>query len=286
MGRARLFVGWAAVVGTLPYLALKAAWLSGSTVGVADPSVFHDGSAFVLNAVTAGMDAVAIVVALVFTYSWGYRVPGFFILVPVWVGTGFLLPIAVLLPGMDFSSSRAFLEPWVQPVVYGGFAWQGVMLAAAFFFYARERWPFVFRVDTADLPAVLTSRVVAAYAGALLAAASGVRLVTEKPVFAVLAFGAAAGTVMMTSRVPGPLWIPVVVAWVGAGSLFAWGSWAAVIEFGDTFLDDGEAVWPALLDLAGGLVIGVTSLALLSACGARPRCTAASAGHPRTRGGR
>lgn len=76
MNGVRLFVGWAAVLGTLPYLAL-------------------------------------------------------FILVPVWVGTGFLVPIAALLPAMDFSGTQPFLESWVQPLVYGGFAWQGVMLAAA-----------------------------------------------------------------------------------------------------------------------------------------------------------
>ena len=50
---------------------------------------------------------------------------------------------------MDFSGTQPFLESWVQPLVYGGLAWQGVMLAA--------------------------------YAGALLAAASGIRL--RNPVF-------------------------------------------------------------------------------------------------------
>lgn len=183
MNGLRLVVGWAAVLGTLPYLALKAAWLAGSTIGVADPAVFRDGSVFVLNAVTAGMDLVAIVVALAFTYSWGQRIPGLVVLVPVWVGTGFLIPIAVLLPTMDFSGSQSFLEPWVQPLVYGGFAWQGVMLAAAFFFYARERWGFVFRVDTGQVPAAGAVRAVAAYAGALLAAAGGIRLLTQNPVF-------------------------------------------------------------------------------------------------------
>lgn len=283
MNGLRLLVGWAAVLGTLPYLTLKAAWLAGSTVGVADPSQFQDGSVFVLNAVTAGMDLVAILVALAFTYSWGHRIPGFFVLVPVWIGTGFLIPIAVLLPTLDFSGSLPFLEPWVQPMVYGGFAWQGVMLAAAFFFYARERWGFVFRVDTGQVPAAGVVRAVAAYAGALLAAASGIRLLTQNPVFAVLAFGAAAGTVVMTSRVRGPFWVPVVVTWLGAGSLFAWGAWAAVISFGDTFLAGGEPQWSALLDVGGGVLIGLTSLVLLS--GARRPCTAASAAHPRTRGG-
>ena len=52
----RRVIGWAAVLGTLPYLALKAAWLAGSTIGVVDTTTFADGSVFVLNAVTAAMD--------------------------------------------------------------------------------------------------------------------------------------------------------------------------------------------------------------------------------------
>lgn len=187
---------------------------------------------------------------------------------------------------MDFSTPQPFLERWVQPLVYGGFAWQGVMLAAAFFFYARERWSFVFRVDTGQVPAAGVVRASAAYAGALIAAASGIRLLTENPVLAVLAFGAAIGTVVMTGRVRGPFWVPVVVTWLGAGSLFAWGAWAAVISFGDTFLAGAGPEWSSLLDLAGGLLIGLTALALLSECGDRPPCRAASASRPRTRGGR
>jgi hypothetical protein len=283
-------IGWAAVLGTFPYLVLKAVWLAGGTVGITDPAMFDDGSVWVLNAVTAGMDVVAIVVALAFTYSWGLRVPGFFVLVPIWIGTGLLAPITVLLPTMDFGDPQPFLEPWVQPLVYGGFAWQGVMLTIAFVFYAMERWPFVFRMDTADAPAAGAVRAVAAHVGALLAAAGGVRFLAEGTfqdiVFGVFSLGAAAGTVVMTNRIRGRFWVPVVITWVGAGATFAWGAWAAVNSLGDTFLDGGAPAWPALLGAAGGLVIGLTSLALLSGCGDRRPCTAAFAGHPRTRGGR
>jgi hypothetical protein len=274
-------IGWAAVLGTLPYLLLKAIWLSGGTIGVTDPALFDDTSVLVLNAVTAAMDAVAILVALAFTYSWGLRVPGFFVLVPIWIGTGFLAPIAILLPSMDFGDPQPFLAPWVQPLVYGGFAWQGVMLAIAFVFYASHRWPFVFRLDTADVPA---------HVGALLAAASGVRFIAQGTfqdiVFGAFALGAAAGAVVMTNRISGRFWVPVVVTWVGAGAMFSWSAWATVNSLGDTFLDGGAPAWPALLGTAGGLTIGLTSLVLLSGCGDRRPCTAEFAGHPRTRGGR
>jgi hypothetical protein len=283
-------IGWAAVLGTLPYLALKAIWLSGGTVGVTDPAMFDDTSAVVLNAVTAAMDVVAIVVALAFTYSWGQRVPGFFVLVPIWIGTGFLAPIAILLPSMDFGDPQPFLAPWVQPLVYGGFAWQGVMLAIAFVFYALDRWPAVFRLDTAEVPAAGPVRAVVAHTGALLAAACGVRFLAEGTfpgfVSGVFSLAAAVGTVVMTNRLRGRFWVPLVITWVGAGATFAWSAWATVNSLGDTFLDGGAPAWPALLGTAGGLLIGLTSLALLSGCGARRPCTAAFADHPRTRGGR
>ncbi len=265
----RLAIGWAAVVATVPYLVLKTVWLAGGTVGVTEP--FDEPSAYVLNAVTAAMDVVAIVVALGFTYSWGRRVPGFLVLVPIWVGTGFLVPIAVLLPTMDFGATPSFLAPWVQPLVYSGFAFQGVMLTIAFVFYARDRWPAVFRLDTADVPAAGPVRAVAAHAGALLAAASGVRSVmqgtVQHAVFGVLALAAAVGVLVMTNRVRGRFWVPVVVTWAGAGTLFAWGAWGTVNMLGDTFLDAGDVpVWPVLLDVAAGCLIGLTSLVLLSRC--------------------
>lgn len=282
-------IGWAAVLGTFPYLALKGAWLTGSTIGVTDPVMFDQPSTWVLNAITAGMDVVAIVVALAFTYSWGQRVPGFVVLVPIWIATGLLAPITFLLPSMDFGDPQPFLESWVQPVVYGGFAWQGVMLTIAFVFYAMDRWPSVFRLDTADLPAGGAVRIVAAHVGAVIAAASAVRFFArgtfEDGVFGVLALAAAVGTVVMNNRVRGRFWVPLVVTWTGAGVLFAWGAWSSVNLLGMTFLSDGGVAWFTLLDTAGGLLIGLTSLVLLSGWVAsrgegasRPGCPAATGG--------
>lgn len=256
-------IGWAAVVATVPYLALKTIWLAGGTVGVVDVDAFGEPSAFVLNAVTAGMDVVAILVALLFTCGW--RVPGLLVLVPIWVGTGFLVPIAVMVPGMDFSAPQSFLEPWVQPLVYGGFAFQGLMLAIAFVFYARERWAYVFLLDTADIPAAGVVRLLAGHVGVLLAAAAAVRYLAGGDfVFGAFALAAAAGSLVITHRVRGRFWVPVAAAWVGAGSLFAWGSWSAVNALAETFLARNAPVWPPLLDLAGGALIGLTSLSVFA----------------------
>jgi hypothetical protein len=142
---ARRELGWTAAAGALPYLTLKVAWLTGHPVG-ADPDLLADPSVTVLNAVTLALDLVVVVLALALTHPWGYRLPGWTLLLPAWVGTGFLLPIALLvLPAVVVAggapaSGGGPLEPWVQPVVYGGFAWQGVLLLAAFLLHARDRW--------------------------------------------------------------------------------------------------------------------------------------------------
>ena len=139
----RLAVGYAAVAATVPYLALKVAWLSGGTVGMADPA-FFSGPAYAFgNVLTAGMDLVAVVIALAFTHEWGLRIPAWLVLIPAWVATGFLAPIVVFMPFAPAAFGDAPAGPlrgWVYLLVYGGFAAQGLLLSAAFVLYARARW--------------------------------------------------------------------------------------------------------------------------------------------------
>lgn len=143
---ARLTVGFAAILGTLPYLTLKIAWLTGGTIGLTDPAFVHSPQLLIGNAFTGGMDVVAILAALAFTYRWGQRVPAALVLFPLWVGTGFLAPIALDIPfiatelGTPSTSAAIPLANWVWGVVYVGFAWQGVMLLTAFALYAKVRW--------------------------------------------------------------------------------------------------------------------------------------------------
>jgi hypothetical protein len=69
--RLRLAVGYAAVAATLPYLTLKALWVSGGTIGMADPAFFADPAYLAGNLVTMGMDAVVVLLALAFTLAGG-----------------------------------------------------------------------------------------------------------------------------------------------------------------------------------------------------------------------
>ncbi len=304
----RMMVGYAAILGTLPYLALKAAWLSGSTIGVLDRSMLDGTSMFVLNAVTAGMDLVAIVVALAFTHSWGLRVPAWLVLVPIWVGTGLLAPIALAMPiagvgavvaagGEDAAATTttAFLEPWVQPMVYSGFAWQGVMLIVAFVLYARTRWTEVFTARTADVvrgathsvqvvlaggAAVLALVVAAlhlarAFGGTVGLSADAIAARTWSAhvvdgISGLMALAAAVGILALVHRRGrGRFWVPLAVTWLGAGALFAWGLWGTVNILAGSALVRGADPQPIahLHDLAkvlAGLVIGLTALMVLA----------------------
>ncbi|RZS37497.1 hypothetical protein EV193_10552 [Herbihabitans rhizosphaerae] len=307
----RYVVGYAAILGTIPYLALKFAWLSGSTIGFRDTSLASDNSIVVLNGVTAGMDLIAVLIALAFTHAWGQRLPAWLVIVPMWVATGLLVPIAIMLPlaGMgelvasDASSTDpGVLEPWVQPMVYGGFAWQGVMLVIAFLLYARVRWAAVFTARTEAARPGATHAVQKALAtGTALAAALialgylGVAVgaftqgresmpVTGHLVYAmhgVLVIAGAGGLLAMVRRWRGPFWLPLALAWTGAGGMFAWGAWTLTVVLADTALSGG-AQTPVLDNMLNfgklvlGVVIGVTSLMLLAE---RPATNPAA--HPR-----
>ncbi|MFE9932158.1 hypothetical protein [Streptomyces sp. NPDC005533] len=154
-GAGRRILGAVAIAATVPYLALKTAWLSGSRIGIPDGSVLLEPGPFLIaaNTITLAMDASVLLLVLVLTRPWGIRVPAWLLAVPAFVATGLLTPIITAFPGqlliraLGFGADPAvvaarepFLDPWVFNVVYGGFVVQGLALAALFVSYARERW--------------------------------------------------------------------------------------------------------------------------------------------------
>jgi hypothetical protein len=151
-GRHRVVVGYLAVAAMLPYLLLKAAWITGSTIGFATESSVDSRVRLGGNIVTAGMELVVIVVVLAFTHDWGMRLPAWSVLLPAWVGTGLLAPFVVAGPLLVVSVATEAspvgddsFEPWVGPVVYSSFGAQAVGIALTFALYARARWPRVLR---------------------------------------------------------------------------------------------------------------------------------------------
>jgi hypothetical protein len=78
---------------------------------------------------------------------------------------------------------------------------------------------------------------------------------------------AAAGVLLVVHRVGRQsLWVPLSLAWIGSGFLFAWGLWGLVNVLGNTALVRdrvGALGWLNLLGLAqllAGLVIGLVIL--------------------------
>jgi hypothetical protein len=269
---AALIAGYGSVASALPYLALKIVWLSGGTLGAANPEVMRDDSMIVLNAVTAGMDLIAIALALAFTHAWGLRIPAWLLLPPMWVASGLLatfvvgVPIAVIHAALTDGLPRITggpVQPWVYAVVYTEFTGLGIGLMAAFFLYARRKWPALLEPPanaaasgpTRDVQILLANTL--AFVSAVLAAlylawASGADVGLSADAAArrtmvstimngmhgLLMLAAAAGMSMIVHGAGGrvPSWLPVSMAWVGSGSMFGWGAWQLVNVLGATAL--------------------------------------------------
>ncbi|KFU81034.1 hypothetical protein SAMN04489729_4790 [Amycolatopsis lurida] len=236
----RLIVCYAAILGTLPYLTLKASWVTGGGLGLRDPSFVDSDVMMFANLVTGGMDVVAVLLALAFTYSWGRRIPAPLVLFPIWIGTGLLAPIVLNLPVIIADLSRAQLtemplENWVWAVVYGGFAWQGILLLTAFVLYARDRWWFV--VTGTVKPGTIGVAGLLGIAAALVTAIGhtiwafgpgGIAARGQDVVIAVLGVLAA---IALANVSRGRFWPRLVLVWTGAGAMAGTGAWGLFTAF-------------------------------------------------------
>jgi hypothetical protein len=301
-----VIAGYGAVACALPYLALKL-WLAGGSLGVADARMMREPSMLALNAVTAGMDLVAILIAIAFTHRWGLRIPAWLVLPPMWVATGLLAKFAVAVPlvtvaqlltsGSPPRASGGPVQPWVYALVYTEFVGMGIGLMLAFVLYARSRWASVFQSTARGASPGSTHAVQAPLANAAtlmaltvaafhLAWAFGAKVgrgseLDTQPTLtshllngidATLAIAAAVGISMLVYRWgrTTPLWLPLALSWVGAGSLFAWGLWHLVNVLPNTALvrgrTEGMALFNslALVRLLAGLTIGLVTLFLLA----------------------
>lgn len=186
IGRARAVLRALAMVSCVPYIALKAAWMTGSRLGIPDSSALLDGGTAlrVANGATVLMDGAVIALALLLTRPWGKRVPPWLLVLPMWVASGLLLPIMTAFPvqiavrllgggggrPVGEGTSEPFLDPWVFGVVYGGFIVQGLAIGALFALYARERWGRLWQGLLRDLPESPTSPALRATAVAAASA--------------------------------------------------------------------------------------------------------------------
>ena len=279
-GRLRWVVAILAIIGIVPYVILKMLWISGSRIGIVDPEFGHGTTMILLNTATAIMDVIAVVLALSFVTTWGRRIPAPVVLLPMWVATGLLGQIALVLPlqlvlgGQSTPSGvgSAALAPWVPAVVYGGFAWQGIFLIVGFALYAHARWGArVLASRPRDSCHGFGMLVPLAIIGTLVAAAlaivfmgSGRLEAINAVVSSVIALSAGIGVLLLTPRslrlecVGLGRVVCVGLGWFGSGALFAWGSYLTLV-----------ALVPNDLQPEGGIVAaGVAQTIVMALVGA------------------
>jgi hypothetical protein len=285
-GGVRIAVGYTTIACALPYFVLKLIWLSGGTLGVSDLTMLHDAGMIALNTITAGMDLVAILIALAFTHQWGLRVPAWLVLPPMWVASGLLARFVVVVPITTIAAALTSgspprvaagpVQPWVYALVYTEFAGLGIGLMLAFVLYARARWAVVFQSTTrtappgithdVQLPLATVAALIAMLAGALnIAWAFGSSIgvgadVAARRTFSshvinaidgALMIAAVVGVLLLVYRIGRrvPLWLALTLAWVGGGSLFGWGLWHMIVVLPNTALVRGRPDDMALFDL-------------------------------------
>ncbi len=293
----RLIAGYGAIVFMLPYLALKIAWLSGNPLGFHDEALVGQRGMIAANALSFGMDFIAVGLALTFTHRWGLRMPAWLVLFPMWVATGFLVPSIVIAPialvrealvSNPVPSTNTMLEPWVGRVVGASFAGQGAALIVAFVLYVRIRWAELLQSTTRGTAAGPTHPVQAPLANvaALMAfAAGGLHLYwafggTTRPtapsyllngIWGSLSTAAAASILTLVHRWGrAPFQLLLTLTWIGAGSLFAWGLWTLILVLPGITLGrpaaDRMALYNCLsfIKFTAGMLMGFVMVVLLA----------------------
>jgi hypothetical protein len=283
--KTRLIVGYGAIVCVLPYLTLKAIWLGGGQLGVANADQMRSLAA--LNAVTAAMGLVGIATALTFTHAWGLRVPAWLVLPPAWIAMGLLVRFVLAVPLAILAGALSVRAPvggpvhaWVYAIVYTEFLGLGIGLSAAFVLYARVRWASLFLPTTVPRLASGAVQVPLANAAAVMALATGAlhlawafrssQLISavDGATMIAAAFGILA-LVHSFGRRLRP-WVPLALTWVGSGFLFGWGLWSLINILGRSPLVGDRAGSETVLNFVGliqllaGLVMGLVMLFVVS----------------------
>ncbi|WP_326764904.1 hypothetical protein OG978_10280 [Streptomyces sp. NBC_01591] len=278
-----------AIAATLPYIALKVAWVLGSRIGIPDgsPLLDHRTTMIVANGITILMDSAVVVITLLLTQAWGRRVPAWLLVLPMWVASGLLLPIMTGYPlqmvvglargGDSGSGEPPFLDGWVFGIVYGGFILQGLALGALFALYTRDRWGHLWKGALRDLapsptgPALRTTAVVASllaiapavmhlvWATGSTAGLSEGGIADRNDVFylmealsSLFAVAAAAGVLLLAFRRRSalPLAVPLALAWGGSAASACWGGWMSLASL--TAAEDlSEQATPAMMLIYG-----------------------------------
>ena len=145
VSKRRNYWGYASAIAVSPYLIIKIAW----TFGIFMPTEqMGDSSWRTANAVTLVLALVGILLALAFSMEWGEKLPVWLVALPVWVGTGLLVPMVLLAPvlapaAMMRDQQMGSADIWIleQVLVMISLVGIGICLPFAVAGYVRKRWP-------------------------------------------------------------------------------------------------------------------------------------------------
>ncbi|GAB3409273.1 hypothetical protein [Flindersiella endophytica] len=255
---ARYVAGYAGVACASVYIGFKALWIAGVPFGLDATTLDREGMV-AGNVLTAGLAVAGVLVLLAFTHGKGRRLPAWLVLVPTWVGTGLLAPIAIVMVTLSVLAFAGVYHwpvvegaaPWLHGVVYSCFSGLGICLAIVFGLHVHERWPALFEsarpvqspTRPVQLPLAWAGLAIATLLGLLRlywAAGGTAGLVAanlhrrELPwhllhlVSGALTLAAVGGTLLLFYRPARRLRIALPLLWVGSGGLFASG----LVEFG------------------------------------------------------
>ncbi|MFD5555592.1 hypothetical protein ACFWIA_17335 [Streptomyces sp. NPDC127068] len=276
---------YGAALALAPYLLIKVSWVAGSLAGLLPVGAgFGKAEWVVLNSATIGMAGIGIAVALALVRPWGMRIPGAPFVFCAWVGTGFLVPVlpyAVFssFPGPADDGRETGTDPgpsmpdWEAALVQFGCVGMGLGLALALPAYLRRRWPDAFAGrlgrggrETSGAPPwrVVVGVTVGlvwlywAVGGTVAVARPGERDFAWSTLSGLLGFWAlvASGATwaVLGGRPAGvPRWGPMVLGWLGSGSLFAWSGWKLPFTLYLAVAQPADATLPEDLALAAVL---------------------------------
>ncbi|WP_433320189.1 hypothetical protein ACQP0U_15785 [Micromonospora sp. CA-269861] len=253
----------------VPYFVVKVIWtLDGLRGGGLHDGAWSKLDWTALNGLTVAMAGAAILLGLALGQRWGMRIPGWLILLPAWIGTGFLVPMIPILPalllttGGGDTAADVVVPAWEVALVSVSFAGFGLGMAVAVPLYVWQRWPHALTGRTPTDQAVVRTSGAVERAVANLAAAVSVALGLPQLYWGLggslgldqgaldhrdaqwhvltvnsglWALIAAWGVwTISRQRAGASVRTPMLLTWVASGCLFAWGSWKAIFTYAVT----------------------------------------------------